>query len=66
MDVEGISTDEWNMSNDEMEVNFDPKVISLAEIHSKIASVGYDTEEERAPDDVYEKLHSCCHYERPE
>ena len=64
-DVDGISTAEWNMSNDEMTVFFDPKAISLEDIHAKIASVGYDTEEEKAPDEVYEKLHSCCKYERP-
>lgn len=64
-DVEGISTAEWNMSADEMTVFFDPKKISLEEIHSKITSVGYDTEEKRAPDEVYENLHSCCKYERP-
>lgn len=65
-DVDGISTAEWNMTNDEMTVFFDPKVISLESIHSKIAAVGYDTDEERAPDAVYDKLHSCCKYDRKE
>lgn len=64
-DVNGISSAEWNMSNDQMTVFFDPNVISLTDIHSKIAEVGYDTEEQRAPDEVYDKLHSCCKYERP-
>ncbi|MFK7783544.1 MAG: heavy-metal-associated domain-containing protein [Crocinitomicaceae bacterium] len=65
-DSDGISTAEWNMSNDQMMVFFDPKSISLEEIHAKIAAVGYDTEEAKASDEVYEKLHSCCKYERPE
>lgn len=64
--VDGVETAEWNMSNDKMTVNFDPKVISLADVHKKIAAVGYDTDEEKAPDAVYDKLHSCCKYERPE
>ncbi|MDG1330915.1 MAG: heavy-metal-associated domain-containing protein [Crocinitomicaceae bacterium] len=64
--VDGISTAEWSMSNDKMTVFFDPKTISLADIHSKIASVGYDTDEKRAKDEVYDKLHSCCKYDRPE
>ena len=64
--VDGISTAEWDMTNDKMSVKFDAKVISLEEIHSKIAGVGYDTDKERASDEVYEKLHSCCKYERPE
>ena len=65
-DVDGISTAEWNMKNDEMTVLFDPKVITLEKIHSKIAAVGYDTEEETASDEVYKKLHSCCQYDRKE
>lgn len=65
-DVKGIETGEWDMSTDKMTVTFDPNVISLGDIHKKIAGVGYDTEEERAPDEVYEKLHSCCQYDRPE
>ena len=65
-DVEGVSTVDWDMSNDQMTVFFDPKTISLDEVHSKIASVGYDTEKVRAPDEVYEELHSCCKYKRPE
>ena len=63
-EVDGISSSEWDMSNDKMTVSFDPKVISLEKIHAKIAAVGYDTELERAPDDVYKKLHSCCQYDR--
>ena len=52
------------MSNDKITVTYDPKAISLEKIHKKIAAVGYDTELQRAPDEVYEKLHSCCQYER--
>lgn len=62
--VKGISSAEWDMTNDTMTVTFDPKVISLDEIHKNIAAVGYDTDVERAPDAVYEKLHSCCQYDR--
>lgn len=62
--VKGISTAEWNMNTDKMTVTFDPKVISLEDIHIKIAGVGYDTDKERATDAVYEKLHSCCQYDR--
>lgn len=62
--VDGIATAEWDMSNDKMTVTYDPKTISIEKIHTKIAAVGYDTEVERAPDAVYEKLHSCCQYER--
>lgn len=62
--VAGISSSDWDMSNDKITVTYDPKTISLEKIHKKIAAVGYDTELQRAPDEVYEKLHSCCQYER--
>jgi copper chaperone CopZ len=62
--TKGVSKAEWNMETKMMTVVFNPKKISLAQIHKKIASVGYDTELERASDDVYNKLHGCCKYER--
>ena len=62
--VQGISSAEWDMNKDKMTVTFDPKVISIEKIHGKIAGVGYDTDEKRASDAVYEKLHSCCQYDR--
>jgi len=47
-----------------MTVSFNPKKITLAQIHKNIASVGYDTELETASDEVYNQLHGCCKYER--
>ena len=34
------------------------------ELQKAIADVGYDTENYRADDDVYNSLHYCCKYER--
>ncbi|MDP2175336.1 MAG: heavy-metal-associated domain-containing protein [Bacteroidota bacterium] len=62
--TKGVSKAEWNMETKMMTVVFNPKKVSLAQIHKNIASVGYDTELERASDDVYNKLHGCCKYER--
>jgi copper chaperone CopZ len=62
--TKGISKAEWNMETKMMTVVFNPKKISLSQIHKNIASVGYDTEQETASDAVYNKLHGCCKYER--
>lgn len=62
--TKSISKAEWNMETKMMTVVFNPKKISLSQIHKKIASVGYDTEQETASDEVYNKLHGCCKYER--
>ena len=64
-DVEGIISSEWNVETKMMKVKYDESAISLADIKKKIAAVGYDTEKERAEDEVYNKLHGCCQYERP-
>ena len=63
--MEGVKSAKWNIASNKMTVKYDASVISLGDIKKTIASVGYDTEEFRAPDEVYSKLHGCCQYERP-
>ena len=65
-DVKGIAWAEWDVETSEMTVKFDPEVISLDKIKQKIASVGYDSDSHRANDEVYNNLHECCKYDRPE
>ena len=62
--TKGVKSGEWNKDSKTLTVNYDSTLISLDDIHKKIASVGYDTEKERANDKVYNKLHECCKYER--
>lgn len=62
--ISGVSKAEWNKETKMMTVTFNSKKIALAQIHKNIASVGYDTELETASDEVYNKLHGCCKYER--
>jgi hypothetical protein len=38
--------------------------VKLYEIHKAIAKVGYDTEMEKADDEVYNNLQGCCQYTR--
>ena len=64
--VKGIEKADWNKETKTMEVTFDEGVITLKEIKQKIADVGYDTDEVRASEKVYNKLPGCCQYERPE
>ncbi len=62
--VKGVSSAKWNRDTKMMTVVFDKKLIDLPTIHKKIASAGYDTELETASDEVYNKLHGCCQYDR--
>lgn len=65
-DVKGVKKAEWNKTTKMMEVTFNEEQITLNQIKQKIADVGYDTDSHRAKKKVYDKLHGCCQYERPE
>ncbi len=64
--VEGVSLAEWDKKTMFMTVSFDPAKTDVHKVHSAIAKAGHDTEMQRASDKTYEKLHSCCKYERAE
>ena len=63
--VDGVKSGKWNVASQKMVVKYNPSKTNLETIKKAIAAVGYDTEEYRASDEVYKKLHHCCQYERP-
>lgn len=65
-EVDGVTLADWDKKTKQMTVTFDSSKLNLEEIKLKIAGVGYDTEEFRAEDQVYNDLHKCCKYTRPE
>ncbi|MFD2743750.1 MULTISPECIES: TonB-dependent receptor domain-containing protein [Sphingobacterium] len=54
----------WNPQTGKAEVTFDNNNSSLSKIKEAIAAAGHDTDEFKAPDAVYDALHTCCLYER--
>ena len=60
----GASIANWNAETQKLSVEFDSAKTSAEEILKKIAAVGHDNEMFSAPNDVYENLPGCCHYER--
>ncbi len=54
----------WDAKTQKLVVAYDPSKTDTDSLSKKLASVGHDTEKYKAPDDVYEKLPACCHYER--
>lgn len=64
-DKEGIGAADWNQSTKMIKVSYDSTLITINKIKELIASVGYDTDSHKADDEVYNKLHGCCKYERP-
>ena len=62
--VDGVSSAEWNESTKILKVVYQPSKINVETIHKNIAKVGHDTELEKADDEIYNKLPSCCKYDR--
>lgn len=62
--VEGVESANWDKKKKILSIQFDEAKTSLDLIEKAIIAIGYDTENMRADDAVYENLHSCCKYDR--
>ncbi len=60
----GAAYANWMEETQKLFIEFDDSKTSTDEILKKIAEAGHDNEKFSAPDEVYEKLPDCCHYER--
>lgn len=58
----GVRTADWSVATHELTVAIDPDKFEVADLHRQVAAVGHDTEEVKAGDEAYEKLHDCCKY----
>ena len=64
--VDGVKKAEWDKEKKELTVTFDSEATNIDAIEKAVADVGHDTANAKAKDEVYNDLHSCCKYERPE
>ena len=64
--VDGVKSAKWNVGSKTITVKYDSSQTDLDTIKKAIANVGYDTMKFRAKDEVYNNLHGCCKYDRPE
>ncbi|OFY98691.1 MAG: hypothetical protein A3K10_04655 [Bacteroidetes bacterium RIFCSPLOWO2_12_FULL_31_6] len=62
--VDGIKSAKWNVETKMITVKFETSKLTLERIKKTITASGYDTEEFKASNEVYEKLHKCCQYDR--
>ncbi len=60
----GVTNASWDSETQILLVKYDAAKTNIEAIQKKVASVGHDTEKFTAPDEVYNKLHGCCKYER--
>ncbi len=62
----GAQKADWDTDTKQLSLVFNAKNTDVKKIQQAIANVGYDNEAFTAPDEVYNKLHACCKYERKE
>ncbi len=62
--VSGVKQAIWNIETKELSVIFNENKTSPLDIKTAIAKVGHDSDDVKASDEAYNKLHGCCKYER--
>lgn len=60
-----VSKTEWNEETGIATITYDETLTDKNAILKKIALVGYDSDDYKATDAVYNKLPGCCQYDRP-
>ena len=60
----GVNAADWDVQTKQITITYDPNKTNNKDIQKAIAAVGHDTQDVKAADDVYEKLHECCLYDR--
>jgi Cu(I)/Ag(I) efflux system membrane fusion protein len=62
--VEGVTFAQWDSATKTLHLNYDESKTSPAAISKAGAAAGYDTEKDKANDDVYNALPGCCKYRK--
>ena len=62
--IDGISKADWNIETKMLEVTFNDTKTDIHKVQMAVAKVGHDTDMHKAADEVYNKLPSCCKYDR--
>lgn len=62
--VSGVKTAEWHSDDQTLHLILNEQKGSILEVKKAVAQVGHDTDEVKATNEQFEKLHECCMYER--
>jgi Cu(I)/Ag(I) efflux system membrane fusion protein len=60
--IEGVASAAWDAEAHQLQIQFDAAKTSVEAVSKAVAGVGYDTEKDQAPDEVYNALPPCCKY----
>jgi mercuric ion binding protein len=62
--VSGVKSAVWHADDITLHLILNEEKCNVKDVEKAIAKVGHDTKNVKASDADYEKLHSCCQYER--
>lgn len=62
--VTGVKSADWQIDDHMLHLIINEEKCSILDIKKAIATVGHDTEDVKATQEVYDNLHGCCKYDR--
>ena len=62
--VSGVKSAEWHIDDSILHLIINEEKCSITDVKKAIAKVGHDTDDVKATEEDYNKLHGCCMYER--
>lgn len=62
--VPGVKSAVWHQDHQDMHLIIDENKCSVEDVKKAVAKAGHDTQDVKAKDEEYAKLHTCCQYER--
>lgn len=62
--VPGVKSAEWHADDTTLHLIINEEKCSTLDVKNAVAKAGHDTDVVKASDEDYEKLHTCCSYER--
>ena len=60
--TKGVKSANWDVKTHELKLFYDERKTDLKTIQTNIASVGHDTKEIKATDEIYNSIDPCCKY----
>ncbi len=62
--VPGVKSAEWHIDDHMLHLILNEEKASILDVKKAVAKIGHDTDDVKAEQLVYEKLHGCCQYPR--
>ncbi len=64
--VKGVKSADWHIDDHMLHLILNEEKSTVLDVKNAIAKVGHDSDDAKATQEDYDKLHGCCMYERKE